>query len=40
LRFQHDTALYRLPHLISWDWTSPYEPCALYESLMYEKTCT
>jgi hypothetical protein len=25
LRFQHDTAPYPLPHLISWEWTSPYE---------------
>jgi hypothetical protein len=25
LRFQHDTAFYPLPILISWDWTSPYE---------------
>jgi hypothetical protein len=30
LRFQHDTALYPLPCLISWDWTSPYEICALF----------
>jgi hypothetical protein len=30
MRFQHDTALHPLPSLIAWDWTSPYEFCALF----------
>jgi hypothetical protein len=30
LRFQHHTALYPLSCLISWDWTSSYELCALF----------
>jgi hypothetical protein len=28
-KFQHDTSLYPLPRLISWQWAAPYEICAL-----------
>lgn len=33
IKFKLNTAPYPIPRLVSWHWTSPYEPCALFVSL-------